>query len=326
LKVASHGVAIIGWGTCDDYGLYWIVKNSTFFSPTDPGIRYVKASSLMIRCRVSYLAYSERFVAKVPSTYSHYRLSGEPISNTGITWEVIDSSEPLFTNMSGSTENAILNPLTNAQGSFKLKFLINYPSAAGISCIPDDPEEVISESSFWIGAPADGTIIGPTEIGCNEDITYTITSESIDYDYYHTWSATGSLSIVSVAGNLESAVIRADFGGLGQITVDSQNGSGITTTTVLDVGSLCYTLLAFPNPANDILYIEVENFDLEEEPEFYYDLVSDKGQNKKSKKTKEKKTSIIISDIEEGSYVLRCKMKLENGVIVEKSQQIIISR
>lgn len=79
----NHGVALVGWGHDDTYGLYWILRNSWGTSWGERGYMRIQWNAARVACEVCYMDY------KAPDLDDPSKLSAMPVSSSEIdlTWK-----------------------------------------------------------------------------------------------------------------------------------------------------------------------------------------------------------------------------------------------
>ena len=96
-----------------------------------------------------------------------------------------------------------------------------------------------------------------------------------------------------------------------------------TTSSTSTFYMECPIMMAFPNPSDDEINIEVDN--ILDDSDIDTSLYNSKGEKKKDKKTKDKKHNLDVSDLPTGTYYLKVKVKSKDDrdVILEETVVIL---
>lgn len=239
---------------------------------------------------------------------------------------VVCTSNSIFTLHNRPSGSAVLwtksSNLTQVSGNTGTTYTVKASSSSstGSGWVKASVNGTTFTKTFWVGKPS-FTLIGDTRVGVRE-----IGIASLDYDQYQgitnvNWTCSGA--IATVTGGLVVGKFRAGSRpGYGAVYATATNVCGSKENMLLvEVIGGWYKI--YPNPANDILTIKIEE-----------DKLSKKLQSKeveiflynklmilqKHSKFKGSKFTISVNDLKPDIYIL--KLKIGDKVYEEK---IIIS-
>jgi len=269
---------------------------------------------------------------------SPYILGSEIVCNTNSTFYLYNC--PQNCSVIWSHSNNLVEVLQPPHNNDPLKYIVkassNYTSDYGwvkakiipnsipvpITTPPDDKNEITlyAMKTFWIGIPPYFFLNGTNELYTG-DPGISLIQHGNNWDYLVnsvTWTYNGA-HLNYLNGNTERADFRAGNEiGVGYIYAKAENQCGQRENNMF------YRIIeswnkSYPNPANDILNIEIENNNLPENLEnktFEIRLYDNLMNLKKIEKNVSFITQINVSDLEEGIYILQ--IISENNIIEEK--------
>ena len=227
--------------------------------------------------------------------------------NTTVTWSKSPNVDWIGT---PSSTGAVVQPNTTTGSDGWVTASLSYPGGS---------ENLTAD--FWVGKPMNFSISGPTEIAIGTNYSYSIPFSAIETsDFSTTWTTTGPITINS--STYQGCSISASSCGPSTLTATLSNCNG-TTASTLSIYIDCYQPLAYPNPANETLYLD-PNYSQGDAIDFQFDLYNESGIKKKEKKSKGEIISISISSLPEGSYYIKAKMNKKDGTKTEKTIPIIV--
>ncbi|MBA7534629.1 hypothetical protein ES705_26878 [subsurface metagenome] len=197
------------------------------------------------------------------------------------------------------------------------------PSAAGPGWVQatittDCGDATIRENIFWVGKPAQPTILGPDEVTCYFPEWYFINSESIQWGDFQ-WSTDYALRIIGTTTG-HKALIEGLEEGYGQIFCEVTNTCGSTENRLV-VWIDCWRFRMSPNPADDYVEISIDESKLAENKIDVYEVRIYNVMNKMvynvktSKPTLQINTRQFINGVYYVHFIFNGKLQVEQLVI-----------
>lgn len=260
--------------------------------------------------------------------------SGLAISGTGV---VCNSTSYTATSVAGATYSWSVTPnltITSGQGTATVTVRANGSGSGTISLninknacsfpVPVKTVQVGNITTDQLHIYYAGTT---QEVGSMcPNTSYNLIATGPAGITFSNWTFQGAFSSTYSSGSSASVTTSSTFGG-GNITVTASDACGASVVTGRTLSrSTCGGLMmqVSPNPASD--FVNVELITDEGTPdqlleEYELDMYDKNGKKVKTHKSKEKKKTIEVSDLEPDLYIIRVKYKEQ---LLE--EQLVITR
>jgi hypothetical protein len=318
----NHAVIIVGYGYDGGEGGagdFWIVRNTLGPTYGHDGHIFVKATHSMLTCRLAYLRWEN------PSIVGEYWVEEGETNNYQVVhsqnsvsqFQWILSPSSLFNNQESGYDRSIdLIPNDNSSGLGNIAFTLSYP----VGWVNDPKKTETLDKNIWVGQPFMPVITCTTQDPCASIKTYEVGDKLLNGAQDVIWSDDPpNLTFVEPTDIVN--VRHVQILGEGTISCEFSNDAG-SQTDYYNIWFECPTMTSYPNPADEVINIEVDN--IENDSDIDTSLYNSKGEKNKEKKTKLKNHDLDVSDLPEGTYYLKVKVKSKDGQNVVLEQQVII--
>ena len=340
----AHAVCIVGWGYVESTGThYWILHNS-ITSWGNGGVGRALYNTAGIMYEVAYLDYNppaiigSNFASEVQVLQNHekgtesimdyptkwgYKTFNWKLDHPGISVTKFENYP--INNTDWESIYYTLNDTTIVGRFCNLKCIIQYEGISG--CYDTQNYDTI-QKSVWVGKPVPPQITGSPLMYCFTPELYSISnSDCLETSNTYEWVITGDLNIIG--SNTGPSCLISSSGGPGTIQVKAFNLDGHSNSNVIYTVMLNCPLMSlsiYPNPANEQISVNVST-DTEVGDTFDYELIDDRGGQRKKVKDGGLNIYWSTSDLPEGTYYIRVKHKDKGQKQKDrKTEQLIIAR